>query len=200
MSIVLDGQNLTVDALVRIARFGEPVELAPDALGRIKACRAMLEQKLAAREVMYGTNTGIGEFSEHILTDEQVMAFQRYLDLQPRGRHRRAGARRARPGCLAGRVERPRPRQFGLPARDHPDLHRDAQQGRDAGRVPEGIGGGERRPRADGPGGAAAAWVRARRSIRASACPARRPCGARASPSRASRRATAWRPSTARTC
>jgi len=79
MSIVLDGQNLTVDALIRIARFGEPVELAPDALGRIQACRAMLEQKLAAKEVMYGTNTGIGEFSEHLLTDEQVVAFQRYL-------------------------------------------------------------------------------------------------------------------------
>jgi len=79
MSVVLDGGNLTVEALVRIARFGEAVELAPEALDRIKACRSMLEQKLAAKEIMYGTNTGIGEFSEHILTDEQVMAFQRYL-------------------------------------------------------------------------------------------------------------------------
>jgi histidine ammonia-lyase len=79
MAIVLDGNSLTTDALVRIARLGEPVALAPEALDRITACRAMLEQKLAAREVMYGTNTGIGEFSEHLLTDEQVAAFQRYL-------------------------------------------------------------------------------------------------------------------------
>jgi histidine ammonia-lyase len=79
MAIVLDGRSLTTEALVRIARFGEPVALAPEALDRITACRAMLEQKLAAREVMYGTNTGIGEFSEHLLTDEQVAAFQRYL-------------------------------------------------------------------------------------------------------------------------
>ncbi len=42
-------------------------------------CRAMLEDKLKAREVMYGTNTGIGEFSEIILSDEQVLQFQRYL-------------------------------------------------------------------------------------------------------------------------
>jgi histidine ammonia-lyase len=28
---------------------------------------------------MYGTNTGIGEFSEHILSDEQIRSFQRYL-------------------------------------------------------------------------------------------------------------------------
>ena len=39
----------------------------------------MLEEKLAAREMMYGTNTGIGEFSEHLLSDEQVREFQRYL-------------------------------------------------------------------------------------------------------------------------
>ena len=39
----------------------------------------MLEEKLAAREIMYGTNTGIGEFSEKILNDEQVKEFQRYL-------------------------------------------------------------------------------------------------------------------------
>jgi histidine ammonia-lyase len=79
MTITLDGSRLTVDQLVRIARFGDPVALHPDALERIKACRAMLEDKLRAREVMYGTNTGIGEFSEVVLTDEQVLQFQRYL-------------------------------------------------------------------------------------------------------------------------
>ncbi|MEN8242326.1 MAG: aromatic amino acid ammonia-lyase, partial [Chloroflexota bacterium] len=30
-------------------------------------------------EIMYGVNTGIGEFSEVVLNDEQVMQFQRYL-------------------------------------------------------------------------------------------------------------------------
>jgi histidine ammonia-lyase len=79
MSIILDGSSLTIEKLVRIARGGERVELDPAAVERIAACRAMLEQKLAAREIMYGTNTGIGEFSEKILTDEQVEAFQRYL-------------------------------------------------------------------------------------------------------------------------
>jgi histidine ammonia-lyase len=79
MAIALDGSNLTTDNLVRIARFGEKVELDSAALGRIRACRTMLEDKLAAREVMYGTNTGIGEFSEKLLSDEQVKEFQRYL-------------------------------------------------------------------------------------------------------------------------
>jgi len=79
MAIRLDGSHLTIEQLVRIARANEPVELDPAALDRIKACRAMLEEKLKAREIMYGTNTGIGEFSELVLSDEQVLQFQRYL-------------------------------------------------------------------------------------------------------------------------
>lgn len=77
--VVLDGSSLTLEALVSIARDGAPVELAPEALERIVACRSMLEEKIAAREVMYGINTGIGEFSEVALTDEQVEQFQRFL-------------------------------------------------------------------------------------------------------------------------
>ena len=79
MAITLDGGSLTIEKLVRIAREGEAVELDAGALERIRVCRAMLEEKLAAREIMYGTNTGIGEFSEVLLTDEQVSQFQRYL-------------------------------------------------------------------------------------------------------------------------
>ena len=79
MPITLDGLSLTIEKLVAIARNGEKVALAPAALERIKVCRAMLEEKLAAHETMYGTNTGIGEFSEKILSDEQVKEFQKYL-------------------------------------------------------------------------------------------------------------------------
>src|SRR5512147_2220053 len=79
MPIILDGSSLTIEKLVAIARHNEKVELAPEALERIKSCRAMLEEKLARKEVMYGTNTGIGEFSETMLNDEQVKEFQKYL-------------------------------------------------------------------------------------------------------------------------
>ena len=79
MSIVLNGSGLTIEKLVKIARHNEKVELHPDSLEKIKVCRKMLEQKLQAKEIMYGTNTGIGEFSEIALTDEQVKEFQKYL-------------------------------------------------------------------------------------------------------------------------
>jgi histidine ammonia-lyase len=39
----------------------------------------MLEKKIKAGEIMYGVNTGIGEFSEVVLNDDQVKDFQKYL-------------------------------------------------------------------------------------------------------------------------
>jgi len=79
MTISLDGSNLTIERVVRIARDNEQVNLHPEALERIKKCRAMLEEKIQAKEIMYGVNTGIGEFSEMVLDDNQIKDFQKYL-------------------------------------------------------------------------------------------------------------------------
>ncbi len=79
MALAITGKNLTIEEVVKVSRHYEMVELHPEALERIKKCRAMLEEKIVAREIMYGVNTGIGEFSEIILNDDQVKDFQRYL-------------------------------------------------------------------------------------------------------------------------
>jgi histidine ammonia-lyase len=73
------GQRLVIADVVRVARHGEQVELAPEALERIRTCRAMVDRKVLAHETMYGVNTGIGELAEVALDDEQVRQFQRYL-------------------------------------------------------------------------------------------------------------------------
>ena len=39
----------------------------------------MIEEKIQAGEIMYGVNTGIGEFSEIVLDDAQIKDFQKYL-------------------------------------------------------------------------------------------------------------------------
>ena len=79
MSIELGNTQLTTEKLVQIARFGEEVTLHSDAIDRIKTCRIMLEKKIQAGEIMYGVNTGIGEFSEVVLDDDQIQDFQKYL-------------------------------------------------------------------------------------------------------------------------
>jgi histidine ammonia-lyase len=79
MTVVLSGYGLKIEDLVNVARHGAKVELAPEGIERIKKCRALLERKMAQGEIMYGVNTGIGEFSEVALNDEQVKQFQKYL-------------------------------------------------------------------------------------------------------------------------
>ncbi|MEM0493023.1 MAG: aromatic amino acid ammonia-lyase [Candidatus Thermoplasmatota archaeon] len=79
MTIVITGSDLTIESLVKVARYNEKIKLHPDGVRRIQRCRKMLEDKIKAREIMYGVNTGIGEFSEVILNDEQIKDFQRYL-------------------------------------------------------------------------------------------------------------------------
>ncbi len=79
MTYIVTGANLKIENVVNVARNNEKVELHPDALERIKVCRTMVERKINAHEIMYGVNTGIGEFSEIVLDDDQVKKFQRYL-------------------------------------------------------------------------------------------------------------------------
>jgi len=79
MKLEITGSGLTIEDMVDVARNNRPVELHPDAIKRIRKCRAMLEKKIEAHEIMYGVNTGIGEFSEVVLSDDQLMDFQKYL-------------------------------------------------------------------------------------------------------------------------
>ena len=79
MTITLDGHSLTVEKVVQVARGNEKIAIHPEAMKRIKKCRDLLEEKIKKREIVYGVNTGIGELSEVVLTQEQVGKYQRYL-------------------------------------------------------------------------------------------------------------------------
>lgn len=79
MAVIINGSDLTIEDVVRVARYGEHVELAQEAIDRILNARMMVTRKVAAKEIMYGVNTGIGELSEVTLSDDQIELFQRYL-------------------------------------------------------------------------------------------------------------------------
>jgi histidine ammonia-lyase len=79
MSIEINGQNLTIEKVVSVARNNENVSLSSNSLEKMKKCRQMLEKKIEQNEIMYGVNTGIGEFSEVVLDDKQVKEFQKFL-------------------------------------------------------------------------------------------------------------------------
>jgi histidine ammonia-lyase len=78
-AILLDGHSLTIEDVADIARNRRKIGLEAEAVARIHKCRALLERKIAAREIMYGVNTGIGELAHVVLTPEQAREFQKYL-------------------------------------------------------------------------------------------------------------------------
>ncbi len=79
MSVIVTGSSLTIEDVYNVACRKEKVEIHQEAIERIKKCRSFIQAKIEQREIMYGVNTGIGEFSETVLTDEQVKRFQKYL-------------------------------------------------------------------------------------------------------------------------
>ena len=79
MSVVLNGEGLTIHDVERVARKGEMIEVSDEAWSRITACRNMIQRKIDKHEIMYGVTTGIGEFSEVVLTPEQTQQFQKFL-------------------------------------------------------------------------------------------------------------------------
>jgi histidine ammonia-lyase len=60
VTISLTGDDLTVEQLVRVARGHEAVELAPEAVARIEAGRAVVEHVLELDTPVYGVTTGVG--------------------------------------------------------------------------------------------------------------------------------------------
>jgi histidine ammonia-lyase len=79
MPIIITGKNLKIEDVYKVAVEREKIQLHPDAEKRILDCRAFIEKRIEAKEIMYGVNTGIGELASVVLTDEQVQEFQKYL-------------------------------------------------------------------------------------------------------------------------
>lgn len=79
MTLTITGFDLRIEDVVDVARHNKKIHLHPDAENRIKKCRALLDKKIKDKEIMYGVNTGIGEFSEVVLNSNQIEEFQKYL-------------------------------------------------------------------------------------------------------------------------
>ena len=73
--ITINGEGLTIEKLIKVARYKEKVKLHPESVKKIKKCRLMLEKKINDHEIMYGVNTGIGEFSEIVLDRKKLKEF-----------------------------------------------------------------------------------------------------------------------------
>ena len=76
MSIVLSGNKLTFSQLYAVALNHETVSLSPDAIARMKASRAVVDQLVASGKTAYGINTGFGKLASVRISSEQVRQLQ----------------------------------------------------------------------------------------------------------------------------
>jgi histidine ammonia-lyase len=77
--IFLDGSSLTLEQLVAVADGGEQVAIAPHAAARVRASRAVVEEKAAGAAPVYGINTGFGSFAETRIAPEALDVLQHNL-------------------------------------------------------------------------------------------------------------------------
>jgi len=76
MSIALSGNDLTFEQLYAVAMHNAAVELAPVAVERMKASRAVVDRLVASGATAYGINTGFGKLASVRISTEQVKQLQ----------------------------------------------------------------------------------------------------------------------------
>lgn len=84
MTVVLTGEDLTLDEVVRVARGRERVELAQEAVERMREARALVERVLERRDAVYGMSTGVGMRKKLRVERGEVEQFNRMLILDHR--------------------------------------------------------------------------------------------------------------------
>jgi histidine ammonia-lyase len=75
----LTGRDLTIDNVVEVARGRRPVGLDPDAAGRMRTSRAVIERLVVEGATVYGVTTGFGDLADVRIEPEQTAELQRNL-------------------------------------------------------------------------------------------------------------------------
>jgi histidine ammonia-lyase len=75
-TVVLNGNDLTIEDIVAIGVGDKQVALDPAALARCRASRQFLEDEVAAKRVIYGVNTSFGPMCNKIIQDSEIEALQ----------------------------------------------------------------------------------------------------------------------------
>lgn len=77
----LDGESLSIEQVIAVARDGATVELAPAAVRRMNASRQWVERAVRERKVVYGVTTGFGALQNITVSIGKIRDLQRNLIL-----------------------------------------------------------------------------------------------------------------------
>lgn len=76
MTVELTGRDLTLDAVERVALHGENVALSAGARAVVRSSRKVVEDILSRDEVVYGINTGFGNFRNVVISSRDLERLQ----------------------------------------------------------------------------------------------------------------------------
>jgi len=76
MIVAIDGESLTIDDVVQVARFGKKVEIAVSAIEQIKKSRDVIETAIKEGRTVYGVNTGFGDLANVSIGPEDLAKLQ----------------------------------------------------------------------------------------------------------------------------
>jgi histidine ammonia-lyase len=79
MTVVLTGNDLTLGEVVRVARERERVTLAPEAVQRMHAARAIVERAVERGDMVYGSTTGVASRKRVRIGRGEIEEFNRLL-------------------------------------------------------------------------------------------------------------------------
>ena len=79
--VIVDGKWLSIDDVVKVARFGAKVELSENAINQINASRQVVSEIVQSDKVVYGMNTGYGKFENVAINKEDLDELQLRLIL-----------------------------------------------------------------------------------------------------------------------
>ncbi len=78
-SIVVNGNDLSLEELILVAREGWQVEISESAVGKVNQSREYVDMLVAEERIVYGITTGFGKFSNIKISHEQVEQLQESL-------------------------------------------------------------------------------------------------------------------------
>ncbi|WP_195937689.1 histidine ammonia-lyase [Romboutsia sp. 1001713B170131_170501_G6] len=77
--ITLNGNDLTIEDVVKVARNDYKVKLSKEAIYNIQKSRALVDKLVKEDEVSYGITTGFGRFSDIVISKDDAKELQRNL-------------------------------------------------------------------------------------------------------------------------
>ncbi|MFZ5968154.1 MAG: histidine ammonia-lyase [Bacillota bacterium] len=78
-TILIDGNSLTIEDVVKVAREGYRVALKEEAVEKVQKARNVVDEFVDNEKVVYGITTGFGKFSDIAISKEETRDLQRNL-------------------------------------------------------------------------------------------------------------------------